>query len=484
MKKNVSIRSAIVSSSLGQYLVFSIAFFSVIVYSRLLTPTEVGVYAIASSIAMLASEIQLLGTTSYLIRLDKLTKTDVQSGIGLTMLICWGIGLLFFFTANIIGDYYDTVGLSHVIQILSLSFLFAPFISVSCALLSRDLQFQRLVTINATAKIINLAIGVSLVLLGFSFYSMAIGLVSGAFVQFLMLIKLSTKETSWKPRFQNLLPIVKFGLLTSATNMMRRFGTTAPDLIIGKLGTPADVAIFSRGLGFMNFAKDAFSKGLQPVALPFLSQKRRENGDVNEGYMMATLLMGGVVWPALAVCGVAAFPIIIMLFGDNWSDAAPIASILSIWAILISVHLFSPALLVATHNEKTQFFKQLIVFIITISVILITYQYGLEAVAWGLVFSTLIDAFLTTVIIRLATKLSVLTFFKRMTPNIILMAVCSGITWIIGKLINFQTTEPFLSLLLVGSIIGIVWLIVLATLRHPLFKELQVFKGAILSRLK
>lgn len=473
MTTNKSVRSALLSSSIGQYFLFSIAFISVIVYSRLLSPAEIGVYAIASSLAMLASEIQLLGTNSYLIRQKDISKKDVQSGIGLTLLICWGLGAVFFISANSISSYYEIPGLSGVIKILSLSFLVAPFISVSSALLARQFQFQRILLINITARLANFSLGVTLIHMGYSYYSMAIGVVCGAFIEFFLLYCYKTKETSWRPRFTNILPIVKFGLLVSATNLMRRFGTTAPDIIIGKLGTTTEVAIFSRGLGFLNFAKDAMSKGLQPIALPFLAQKKRENSSINEGYLTATVLMGAVVWPVLTVCGIASYPTIVFVFGQQWAEVAPIASILSIWAIFSSVHLFSPALLVASLNERIQFFKQLAIFILTIVGISLTYKYGLEVVAWSLVFNALIDIILTTIIIKLATKLPIIEFFKRVMGNVILCIFCGIATWFTGFKLNFMSTEPIVSLICIGAVAGVVWLVTLIFLKHPLLDEIR-----------
>ncbi|MFT5812725.1 MAG: O-antigen/teichoic acid export membrane protein [Psychroserpens sp.] len=473
MTAKKSVRSAILASSIGQYLVFSMAFISVVTYSRLLSPSEIGVFAIASSLAMLAREIQLLGTASYLIRQKHISKKDVQSGIGLTMLICWSLGAIFFIIANPISSYYEIPGLSGVIKILSLSFLVAPFISVTSALLIRKFQFQKILQVTITARIAEFSLGITLVYLGYSFYAMAIGVVCGTFIEFSLLYRFRTQETSWRPRFTNILPIVKFGLLTSSTNLMRRFGTTAPDIIIGKLGTPTEVAIFSRGLGFLDFAKNAMCQGLQPIALPFLAQKNRENGNINEGYLTATVLMGAVVWPVLTVCGIASYPIIVFVFGQQWANVAPIAGILSVWAIFTSVHLFSPALLIASFNEKIQFFKQLIIFILTVTGILLTYEYGLKAVALSLVFNAFIDMILITLIIKLATKLPIIEFVKRIMGNVILCFSCGFTTWLIGYKLNFLSTEPIISLLCVGAVAVSVWVVTIVLLKHPLLDELK-----------
>ena len=102
-----SVRKALIYASGSQYLIKILNFASVIILARILTPKELGIFAIATSVVMIVTEFRLLGTTNYLVREENITKNLVRTGIGLTILICWSLGALVFFSAPAIGQFYE-----------------------------------------------------------------------------------------------------------------------------------------------------------------------------------------------------------------------------------------------------------------------------------------------------------------------------------------------------------------------------------------
>src|SRR5690554_7299878 len=89
-----SIRRAVLYSSVTRYSMRFMGLFSTMIIARLLTPEEIGTFAIASAIVMVMSEFRLLGAGAYLVREQELTEEKIRSATGLTVLISWGLGLL------------------------------------------------------------------------------------------------------------------------------------------------------------------------------------------------------------------------------------------------------------------------------------------------------------------------------------------------------------------------------------------------------
>ncbi len=73
-----SVRRAILFSSVTRYSTRFISLFSAVVIARLLTPEEIGTFAIASAVVMMMSEFRLLGAGAYLIRESELTEGKVR----------------------------------------------------------------------------------------------------------------------------------------------------------------------------------------------------------------------------------------------------------------------------------------------------------------------------------------------------------------------------------------------------------------------
>jgi len=479
-----SVRKAILFSAGSQYLIKLIGFVSVIVLARIMTPEELGIFAIASSVVMLATEFRLLGTTNYLIRQEEVNKDLVRSGVGLTIIICWTLGAIVFFTAPIIGNFYQLPSLIEIFKILSISFFLAPFISVTSAILTREMKFAELMYINIAVQSLKLLISISLVLAGYSYYGLAWGVVIGTILELVFLYYFKPEIVSWRPRFKGLKPIAKFGIFISFTNIMTRFETAAPDIIIGKVGTPVDVAIYSRGMGFLTFLNEIISAGIIQVALPHLSKVKREGGDLCIAYTKASLLLGSVMWPVLAVAGLASVPAILLMFGDQWTASIPIVSILTGWAIFKSIHSLSTNLLYSSGHETLLLLKQFIMFVATVITLLLSVRFGLQVLSWSMVGIGFFESILCTIVLKKAINLSPWHFIKAMTPNFLLTLSCIFAALLIDLSINFELAPPILSLALLATIMPVIWLTTVWFIKHPIYFEILPIMNTIFSRKK
>jgi O-antigen/teichoic acid export membrane protein len=474
-----NVRKALIYASGSQYLIKLLNFASVVILARILTPEELGIFAIATSVVMIVTEFRLLGTTNYLVREEFITKDLVRTGIGLTVLISWTLGILVFFLAPSIGRFYELDSLVHIFQILSISFFFAPFISVTSSILTRELKFDLLMYVNIAVQVIKIVASIVLIMMGFSYFGLAWGIVISTLLEVIIYRLIKPDIVSWKPLFKNFKPIVKFGVYSSLINIMSRFEAAASDIIIGKAGTPTQVAIFSRGTGFLNFISELVTSGVWQVALPHLSQVKRDGGDLATAYIKASLLLGAVVWPVLAVAGLASYPAIILIFGEQWVESVPIVSIMAGWAIFKAIHTLSSPLFFSSGKEKLLLKKQTLVFLGTILAMVCSVPYGLKAIAWSMVGLGLFDFLVSSWALKKVINLSIIQFLKKMAPNFILVASCYFFALTIDYIVDFQTFLPLYSFLILATVMPVVWLLTIWLIKHPILYELTpIFRYA------
>lgn len=468
-----SVRKALLFASGSQYLIKVLNFASVIILARILTPEELGIFAIATSVVMIVTEFRLLGTTNYLVREEHITKELIRTGIGLTVLISWTLGMSVFLLAPSIGRFYELDSLVYIFRILSISFFFAPFISVTSSILTRELKFDQLMYVNVAVQVIKIVASVVLIMMGYSYLGLAWAIVISTLFEVIIYRFIKPDIVSWKPLFKNFKPIIRFGVYSSLTNIMSRFEAAASDIIIGKAGTPTQVAIFSRGAGFLNFISELVTAGVWQVALPHLSQVKRSGGDLATAYIRASLLLGAVVWPVLAVAGLASYPAIILIFGEQWIASVPIVSIMTGWAIFKAMHALSSSLFYSSGYEKLLLKKQTIVFVGTILAMVGSVSYGLTAIAWAMVGLGIFDFLVSSWALKKVINLSIFQFIKMMSPNFILITSCFCAALIIDFVIDFQTFFPLYSFLILATIMPVVWLFTVWWIKHPIFSELK-----------
>lgn len=479
-----TVRQAIIYSSISRYCIRVFGLISTMVVARLLTPGEIGTFAVAGAIVMIMSEFRLLGAGSYLVREAEINEEKMRSALGLTILMSWGLGLVVFVCAPYVADFYELEPVKTIFWILSISFFLAPFISIPTALLTRTYQFKHLFYVNQVAAITGLTTTISLILLGYTYYALAWGYTMTIVAEFLMITLFRPKETPWLPSNNNLRPIASFGIFTSAANLFKKATVTVPDMVIGKMGTTTEVGIFSRGLGFIEFLSQSLVTGVNPVSLPYLSDTKRSGGDIAWAYIRASVLLGGLVAPVLAVAGLASYPTIRLFFGDQWDAAAPLAPVLAVWGILRSIHWFSNSLLTACGHEKIMATKEAVLFAFFLTGVLSAYPHGLMAVATIFVLGGAFDVLITSIVLWKVIRLSALQFALAWLPNIYVTAICVGTTLLISQFIDFRSSNFWLPILAIAIILPPVWFLSLKLVSHPLYTEISNMLKALFDKLR
>lgn len=478
-----NIRRAVVYSSLGRYLLMIIGLLSSMIIARLLTPSEIGTFAVASSLIMIMAEFRVLGANAYLIREKELTDEKIRSSYGLTLFVSWAMGIAIIATAFPLASFFDIKELSWVFILLSLSFFVAPYISIPHAIISRKYKFGLISNIYIFAAIAQFLVTISLIFYGFSFYSLAVGNVVAVLVQATCFLFASREVNVYRPKFSNMRDIAKVGIYTSLGHVIRKAQQTTPDMVIGKMGTPAEVGLFSRGLGLMVFVTETIMSGIYPVAAPYLADIKNRGDDVVKAYLNASQLITGVLWPVLAVGSVASLPAIRLMFGDQWDSAAPIASIVATWAMLRAPHVLAPQALITLGFESSMFLKELIVFLIFLSAIIAGYQkWGMHGVAYGFVVGGMADLIVSAWVTNRRMNLPIFKHIYCLVPSLLTTILCWAAVQGIAHLWPFNETKPLFSLLHIILVLPLTWILSLFIFRHPLRYELIKLAKALRSR--
>lgn len=477
-----SIRSAVFYSALSKYSLSAIGLLSTILVARLLTPAEIGTFAIASAVVMLLGEIRMIGAGIFLVRERELTPDKIRSAMGLTMLMSWGLGIGLILAAPFIARFYEITEIMLIFWILAVSFITAPFISMPAALLTRELQYNVLFKIRLATALTNLATTLILILLGFSFYALAWGSTLSMVVQSIITLYYAPANMVWKPLFSGLKPILRVGIFSSTANIAKQSQLLLPDLVLGRVGTTSQVALYSRGLGFIEFLSKTLVQGVSPVVLPYLSKINREGGDTVIAYIKATTLLGAIIWPVMAVASLVSLPAIRLFFGDQWDAAAPVASVLAFWAIVRSVHAFFQPMMVSSGFEGRMVLKELLVFGLYLSMIIVAAPHGLVSIAWAMLLAAGIDALLSTLVLSKVLGLSPIRFYRAMLPNAILAVICWLVTWLLGFWVDYTSGAVLVPIGTVAAVLPFIWLAGLMILRHPLYDELYSIWRQLMAR--
>jgi O-antigen/teichoic acid export membrane protein len=312
--------------------------------------------------------------------------------------------------------------------------------------------------------------------------SLAYSSLLGFFTELTLICLLRPKQFSVIPLFSGLRDIAKFGFYVTFSNLLRMVSINIPDLVIGKTGTSAEVAYFSRGMGLLSFLTMTINSGIKPVIAPYFANKNKKANQLNISYLRASMLMSAMTVPALAVAGYASVPLIDLFFGDQWAVSASVVSVLCYWSILRFLTSLSPSLLITTGHEKLLFYKELIMVIVNALTVYALYPSGLVAISAGLVVAGVIDLLVVILLLRFAVGITIVAHLKNLVPNVFLTITCVAWAAAVDQLITFNTASSILSIAVLGPTTFIIWMTSLYLIKHPFRIELNKLFSKILSK--
>ncbi|MDP5132484.1 MAG: oligosaccharide flippase family protein [Paraglaciecola sp.] len=332
-------------------------------------------------------------------------------------------------------------------------------------------QFKQITIIGLVSLILQLFTTVLLIIAEFGFYALAWGQFVAMVSRFFFSLYFTRHIKVYRPDFRGIGEIAKLGIFTSAANIVRRIHYTISDIVIGKMGSPAEVGMFSRGMGYVDFVSQSVLDGVGSVAQPYMSDMQRRGSNIGEAYIKTTALLCSLVWPVLVVAGFAALPAIRLLFGNQWDSAAPIASVLSLWMCIKVISFFSPSLLIAVGQEAAMFTRDIALFILLLISLIYSYPLGLKAIALTFLLNGIVEVFITSLILKIKIKLPLKAFLISLCKPMLVALCCFFAAALLDYIYPFNDGSPLVVFFLLVFSMPPLWLLLTKWLKLQIYIE-------------
>lgn len=465
------IRRAVLISLLGENSLQVINFVAIAILARLLTPEEIGLFAVAMAIAFVAAEIRSFGVSELLIRERSISDELIRKVLGAMVIMSWGIGSIIIFASPLISSFFSAEHLAPILCIVAIPFFFAPHSAVPVAIISRDLNFDVIFKIHLVGCVGGNLLKIILVYFGHSYYGLAWGTVFGVVLEFIAITCYRPTGIPWVPRFKGILEVFKVGSKIATSKFLATFSQNSVDIVLGKVLNMHSVGMFSRGFGLILFVQNILIKAITPVALPHFSEISRNDGALKKSYLESSVLIGVVTMPVFAVVSLCATDLITTLFGDQWTEAGELASVLTIWAFISSVHCFSSSLFVSVSKENYLLGKEVISIFVKLTCLLCAIPFGLKAVAWSFVISGAVEFIVVTYLLKHLIGLTFRETVKSFISNFGITFGCWFSLFLMYTTGLFENFSAFLTLLFIALALTPIWLLGVVLTSHPILQH-------------
>lgn len=388
-------RRSFLASFAEKYTLLVLNTVGAMVLARLLTPAEVGLYAIGAVLAGLVQVLRDFGVGSYLIQEPQLTSEKLRAALTVNLLVGWTLAAAVFGMSGPVAAFYHEPRLQTVVQLLSINFLLLPFSALALPCLRRQLRFAAIFVINVSQTTAQLGCAVWFAWRGFGHLSLVWGAVAGTVAALVASLCCRPRALPWLPGRRGVGAIWRFGAVNTGGTVIDEAGVAAPDLIIGKLLGVAEVGLFGKAMGVINVFNQLVTAAVSPVIFPLFAAQARAGTDLRAIYLRTASDVTALAWPFFGFVALLAPAIVRALYGGQWDAAVPLIRVICCGSALYSMFSMARYLFVAIGEVGAQARLDATAVPVRVAALLLAAPFGLEPVAWAVVVGAVFRSWLT-----------------------------------------------------------------------------------------
>lgn len=381
-------------SAFERLSVQAIQFILGIIIARILLPSEYG------TIGLLAVFIAFLtifvdgGFTKALIQKQNRTLIDLSTIFFFNILISLLCYIFLWIAAPYISVFYNIPSLTKLTRVLAISLILNSLFVIPQTILTIDFDFRTIAKINLITVLLSGIIGIIYAYKGFGVWALVVQTISRSFLTVVTM----WFYIKWKPQLvfsvASLKSMFGFGSRFVLSSLLSMIVNNVSALFIARLTSTKELGYYTRGTQFADTIYSIFSSVLNSVLLPGLSKIQDEKERLVE--MSRTIIKSTALLttPILVGLAVLAKPTISLLLTDKWLPAVPIMQIICIARLITIIAGINVNLLYVMGRTDLALKQDYIKIIVRISLLMVSFKYGIIFIAFAELISTIIHFFI------------------------------------------------------------------------------------------
>lgn len=403
-----------------------------IVLARILDPEVYGTIALVTVFTTLLQVFVDSGLGTALIQKKDADDLDFSSVFWFNIVICLALYLLMFFSAPAISSFYKRADLVPVIRVLSITLIISGIKNIQQAYVSRNMIFKKFFFATLGGTIVAAIAGIIMAYYGFGVWALVSQYLLNATVDTIIL----WVTVKWRPKFmfsfERFKVLYSYGWKMLVSSLIDTTYNQLRSLIIGKYYTGEDLAYYSKGGQFPEYAVQNINASMNSVLLPVLSNRQDDVKAVKSAARKVIRFSSFVIWPMMIGLCVVADNFIIILLTEKWLPAVIFLRILCFVQVFQPLQTTNLSVIKALGRADMHLKLEIIKKTIAIAIVVISSFFGVKAIAVGSVLYAIIATIINSFPNRKLIQYSYLEQIKDIFPFIWMSVVMGIVVYYIG----------------------------------------------------
>jgi O-antigen/teichoic acid export membrane protein len=378
------VKSAVFWRSGTQILSQLISWGSTLAVIRILEPSDYGLFAMTSVVLVFLNFLNGYGFVSALIQSEKVEPIRIRQAFGMLILLNAGLAAIqFFAVAPLAATYYGEPVIAEMLRWQSLIYLSTPFLILPEAMLTRNLDFKKPAIVNLTSAFIGAAVALGMAFQGYGVWTLVFAPIAIFWTRAVALMIATRFWVRPSFNFKGAGGIFSFGTAMLVAHGFWIIQSQGDIFIAGRAFDNHHLGLYAEALFLTQIFAAKFVPPLNEVAFPAYARLQNDRAALSSGFLKAVRLIMLISCPLYLGMAVTAQPLVDVVMGPKWSEAAPLVAILALAMPVMTLHiLFAPALnALGLPNVVVR--NSIFGAILMPAVYLFAVQYGADGLAWG-----------------------------------------------------------------------------------------------------
>lgn len=400
------------------------------ILGRLLSPRDFGLMAMVATVVGFAAVFADAGLSAAVIHKQNTPAKVLSSLYHANLAVGAGLGLLLWFAAPWIADFYGTDAIVPLVRVAGVVLIVTAFGQLPQALLQRDLRFRPAAAAEVAGAATGVAVTVATAALGQGALSFFWGQLAAAGVRAAGL--LASVRHQWRPsmhfRRADLRGYIGFGAYQLGERSLNYWSANIDYLLVGRFLGSLPLGVYTIAYQLAVLPTLRLNPVLTRVAFPALARVQTDQERLTRGYLELVRTTALLALPLLAGFALCAPEAVRLLVGNKWESAVSVLQVLCVMGALKALGNTSGSLLLAKGRADVGFWWNLATAVTTAVVLYAVVRKGVLAIA--VAQSVLAACFLPLLLLVLgrATQLPVRPFFATLTRPLFATAGMAAVT--------------------------------------------------------
>lgn len=306
-----------------------------LVLVRILEPTEFGIFAVAWIVVQLTATVRDVGIATAVVNIEDISRERISGLFWSGQIVNLAVTLLILLIGPVLSHLYNMPELTQIMPALALASFFTGLASVHDGLLKRNFRFGVVAFKDIAAMAAGAIAAIAAGLEGLGVWALTAQQLALA----AMRLAVCFAGTRWlpEPPLSSLRAasrdraLLQHGAFLSLAKCIDTLGASADRLILGLLVAPRTLGFYQQAVVWSDFPARTVYNPMYGVVVSAFSRKQSDDaGSYRAAFRQAVLVLYAICVPMLIYGAIQGELVILVLLGNQWTEAAPFFSILCV----------------------------------------------------------------------------------------------------------------------------------------------------------